>query len=381
MTSILWLIRGALKTHLANKKGMWIFLGLPVIGILLSVLAHSSNSEDRVKAAVINEDGQYAANLTADRVKSLKNVNIIQVKKSDLNSRIADGTIDAAVILKKGFSKSVAEGKPAGIEIFSVKGKQATALLTGPIYEYVDVLTSFAKASPQDESGLKKMVKSYQQSSLKLVTGKISSLESSDMTAAGSIGYLIMIMLISAGSLSEFILKEKESRTYFRLLTAPIDSKSYVLANIAVNMIFMVAQIVITLFFLTNVFHIRLGLPVSEMFLILFLFSFISVGLSLIFAAFAKSSHAASALQNLIITPTCLIGGCFFPIKIMPEMLQKAADFLPQKWVLTTISQLQQGSPLGSLGLNFLILLAFAAAFFLIAVYGFSRENKGGSFV
>ncbi|MFY4775641.1 hypothetical protein [Metabacillus sp. RGM 3146] len=51
------------------------------------------------------------------------------------------------------------------------------------------------------------------------------------LMAAGSISYFILIMLVSAGNLSEIILKEKESRTYFRMLSAPIDSQQYVLAN------------------------------------------------------------------------------------------------------------------------------------------------------
>lgn len=115
--------------------------------------------------------------------------------------------------------------------------------------------------------------------------------------------------------------------------------------------------------------------------LLLAVYALVSVSLSLAIESFAKSSGAASAMQNLIVTPTCLIAGCFFPISVMPEQMQRVADFLPQRWVLQAIDKLQSGSGLTDIGLNFLILLAFAAVFFLIAVYKFGRSNDTRNFV
>ena len=74
-----------------------------------------------------------------------------------------------------------------------------------------------------------------------------------DMTNQ-TMGYLIMFMLFSAVNLSGFILKEKENRTYFRLLSTPIDGKKFILSNVAVNMMILTLQIVIAVLFMTNVF-------------------------------------------------------------------------------------------------------------------------------
>ena len=80
-------------------------------------------------------------------------------------------------------------------------------------------------------------------------------------------------------------------------------------------------------------------------------------------------------MQNLVIVPTCLLAGCYFPYDIMPNAVQKVANFLPQRWLLDTIAKLQQGIPFSELYLNILILFAFAIAFFLIAIYKFGRNN------
>ncbi|MDG1595284.1 ABC transporter permease, partial [Bacillus cereus] len=52
-----------------------------------------------------------------------------------------------------------------------------------------------------------------------------------------------------------------------------------------------------------------------------------------------------------------------------------------QRWLLDTVSKLQQGIPFSELYLNILILFAFAIAFFLIAIYKFGRNNDARNFV
>jgi ABC-2 type transport system permease protein len=86
-------------------------------------------------------------------------------------------------------------------------------------------------------------------------------------------------------------------------------------------------------------------------------------------------------LQNLIITPTCLLSGCYFPVDIMPDSVRKISNFLPQHWLLDTVDKLQHGTAFGSLTLNLAILLAFAVAFALVAIYRFGRNNDTRLFV
>ncbi|ARP44492.1 ABC-type transport system involved in multi-copper enzyme maturationpermease component [Geobacillus thermodenitrificans] len=196
-----------------------------------------------------------------------------------------------------------------------------------------------------------------------------------------TIGYLLMIMLLSAGNLAEIIIKEKENRTYFRLLSTPINAKQYVLSNVIVNMIVMTGQIIITLIMMDTVFHIKTNIPFWQMTTILMLFALVAIGVALMTVAFASSSASSGAMQNLLTVPTCMLAGCFWPVDIMPAFAQKMADFLPQRWALDTLLKLQQGHHFGSLYLNILILFAFALAFFLIAVYKFGRNHSVGNFL
>jgi ABC-2 type transport system permease protein len=53
--------------------------------------------------------------------------------------------------------------------------------------------------------------------------------------------------MFSAVNMSEMILKEKENRTFLRLLSSPVSAKMYVLSNVAVNIVIMLVQIIVTL--------------------------------------------------------------------------------------------------------------------------------------
>ncbi|KPD00037.1 ABC-2 family transporter protein [Geobacillus sp. BCO2] len=83
----------------------------------------------------------------------------------------------------------------------------------------------------------------------------------------------------------------------------------------------------------------------------------------------------------LVTVPTCMLAGCFWPVELMPEFLQKAAYFIPQRWALDCLVKLQEGRSFGSLYWHLLILLAFALTFFLLAVYKFSRSQQSGQFI
>ncbi|MNC77213.1 hypothetical protein D3C75_1291160 [compost metagenome] len=74
-------------------------------------------------------------------------------------------------------------------------------------------------------------------------------------------------------------------------------------------------------------------------------------------------------LNALILTPTCMLGGCFWPLSIMPEYMQKAANFTPQKWAIQAVDIAATGGgwnelwlPFAVLGLMAVILLALGSA-------------------
>ncbi|WP_433773278.1 ABC transporter permease [Bacillus wiedmannii] len=381
MKDILWLIQKTLSVLLKNKKSLLIIISLPIIGTLISFSIYGNVGQGPLNIGVINKENQPIANDTVKFLEGLNHVKVSKVKESEVEDKLTSKKLDGVITLESGFSESVREGNPSHIEISSIKGEQVTAFIKSYLYNYVDNISAISKVAGADQSTFDTMYAGYQKSSFKVKSETLEDTSKNKDMTNQTMGYLIMFMLFSAANLSGYILKEKENRTYFRLLSTPIDGKEFILSNVGVNMMILTVQIMITILFLTNVFHTNINMSFIVMMGVLMLFALVAVGMSLVIVAFSKNSASANTMQNMVIVPTCLLAGCYFPYDIMPKAVQKVADFLPQRWLLDTVSKLQQGIPFSELYLNILILFAFAIAFFLIAIYKFGRNNDARNFV
>lgn len=381
MKDILWLIQKTLSVLLKNKKGLLIIIGLPIAGALLSFLIYGNVGQGTLRIGVVNHENQYIANDTVKFIEGLDHVKVSKIQSSEIEENLASKKLDAVITLDSGFSQSVRDGKPSHIEVSSIKGEQITSFIKSYLYNYIDNITAISKVAQDDQSKFDQMYVGYQKNSFKLTAHTLKDTSKNRDMTNQTVGYLMMFMLFSAVNFSELILKEKENRTYFRLLSTPIDGRKYILSNVAVNMVIMLVQIIVTVLFMTNVFHIDPNIPLMAMIGVLMIFGLIAIGLSLAIVSLAKNSASVNAMQNIIITPTCLLAGCFFPFDIMPASVQKIAEFLPQRWLLDTITKIQQGTQFVDLYLNILILFAFALSFFLIAIYKFGRNNDARNFI
>lgn len=382
MSEMIWLIRKTLKDTFRNKRSWFVYFGLPIVGIMISMFLYSSNSTGVIHVGVINQDGKQA--ITQDAIRFMEGLNQVKVTVTDeqtLEADIASGKLDSGIIFEQGFADSVRTGSPAHVNIVSVKGMQVTAYIKAMLHSYIGNIAAIGKEVQGDEAAFAKVYAAYSQQDFQFKAVTLEDTSSAKRMTYQSIGFLITFMMFSAVNMTEIILKEKENRTFLRLLSSPMSARAYVLSNVIVNLIIMLLQIVVTLFLMRNVFQIDSGVAYSQLITALLLFALAAIGLSLLIVAFAKSTSGANAMQNLIITPSCLLAGCYFPMDIMPDTVQKISSFLPQHWLLDMIDKLQRGETLGSLYMNMAILLSFAAVFALIAIYRFGRNNDSRQFV
>ncbi|RJG17692.1 ABC transporter permease [Paenibacillus thiaminolyticus] len=382
MSEVIWLIRKTMTETFRNKKNWLVYFGLPVVGVLVSMMLYANNSSGTLRVGMLNLDGNDA--ITQDAIRFLEGLNQMKVTIMDeaaMKRDIAAGKLDSGIVFGEGFAASVRAGQPDHLDIISVKGAQVTAYVKAMLQNYVGNVAAIGRSAGGDDAWFDKIYDAYSQQRFKVMAETLEDTSNLKSMTYQSIGFLVAFMMYSAVNMSEMILKEKENRTFLRLLSAPVSARTYVLSNVAVNVVIMLLQITVTLIVMKNILHIDSGIPYGTMIAALFLFALTAISLSLLIVAFSKSSTGAGALQNLIITPSCLLAGCFFPMDIMPDTMRKISNFMPQHWLLDMINRLQQGVTLGSLSLHMAILISFAVVFALIAIFRFGRNNDIRQFV
>lgn len=379
---MLWLIRKTILTSLKDYKNLLLVIALPIVGILLSTLIYKGSGDTSVTIGIVNHDiEQKVTQDTIDFVAQLEHTEASVIRESEADDLVVSGELDAVLIFPEGFAKGVIQGTPEPVRIESIKGAQVTGYVKSYLNAYVQNISSLGVIAGGDAAAFNELYSGYRSSTFQLSTTMVADQSANHDMTNRTIGYLVVFMLFSAVNLSALTIRDRENRTYYRLLSSPITARSYVFSNAIVNIVLMMIQIAATLFVMTRFFHIEPGIPLWQMFLILSLFALVAVSLSQVIVAFSDSTMMANGIQTMVIMPTSLLAGCVFPLSVMPEAIQRIADFLPQYWLLDTFGQLQQGSGLTDVILNVAILLAFALALSLIATYKFARNRDTQSYI
>ena len=106
------------------------------------------------------------------------------------------------------------------------------------------------------------------------------------------------------------------------------------------------------------------------------------VAFSTMITSLVNNNEAISGISNIVILGSCFISGIFVPSEILPEIVNKIAAFTPTYWfarsnqlIGDTLTHTQTFYQ--ELGLNLLVLLAFAAAFSVIHLM--NMRDKGSA--
>lgn len=387
MKDSIWLFQKTLLSMRRNYKSLLVYMVAPILGIVIAYLTYGGDQSTALRIGIANLDGgQPVAAGVASFLEGVWPLEVTLVRQEgEAEEGVLSGELDAALVIPQGFSLAVKEGRSGTeAELLALEGADAAPYVREMLDLYMESLETIAAAAPGDAAAFDERYARYNDASVEGY--KLSAAEVEDRSAQrdmtnGSIGYLVVFMMFSAVNLSAFMIKERENRTYYRLLASPASSRAYVVSNVAANLLLMMLKVAVVLAVMSLGFGIDPGIPLWQLALALFLFAWVAIGLSLLIVAFSRNAMYASALQNMLIIPTCLLAGCMFPVEALPATLRAVADLLPQRWLLETIDQLQAGATGGTIAVHGLTLLAFALTFSLAAAYKFGRNRDTRTFI
>ena len=156
-------------------------------------------------------------------------------------------------------------------------------------------------------------------------------------------------------------------KTWESIMNAPIALDDIVFAEMlwaAIKALFSCAAILLVIFLLgiSRSPTMLLAIPVLGLAGI----TFASIGL--IFNAVAKGYDFFTYYFTLVITPMTFLSGIYFPIAQMPPWLQTVAEVLPLKAAVDLVRPLVLGTWPPEVGRPFLILTAYAACGYYLAL-------------
>ncbi|GAG66231.1 unnamed protein product [marine sediment metagenome] len=142
-------------------------------------------------------------------------------------------------------------------------------------------------------------------------------------------GYAVTFIGFVLVGNSATIMEDKIKRTLFRLLSTPTYKSSYITGKILGSIFVGIFQFTILILAGRYLFGVRWGR--DPLGLILLMGSYIICGTSMgiMLASLVKTIDQAHSIAPVIMMSMAMLGGCFWPIEVVPSYMQTVAKFTP----------------------------------------------------
>lgn len=355
-----------MRRLLGTKRGFLLNMLLPAI--IVSVIAGlvNSASSDQVRLAVVNADkgmlgGYLIQQLAREEVYAIEQFDDTE---QGLQDRVNDKLADAAVYIPEDYTERMMLGeRPQAImyrmdvQLWNVSLALMLESEASKLTDSVGVLRADGQEAV-DPGKLQALLKIQQERMARTSEGDVKL--GTVVTNPIMVGLILMFVLMLVGQSIDSVMEDRELRTMARMFTAPIRAIHISVGYFVGSMLIGTAQLLIVLTMAYYIFGLTLGLTFGELLLVLECFLLAAVGLATALASMVRKGHRLSELNNFIVIPSCMIGGCFWPLSLMPDFMQKLANFTPQKWAMEALDLLGAGAEISDVLLQLGILLLFA---------------------
>lgn len=166
---------------------------------------------------------------------------------------------------------------------------------------------------------------------------------------------------------------EKKGRSFERLLLAPIPLELLMLAKTSGAILFGVINAFVPVLlagFITDLSGVAWGM----LMLVVPLIAMTSTFLGLFIAVSVSEVFEAQTFSNFVRFPMIFLCGLFFPIAMLPSILQPVAYALPLTYGVDVLHGAFGGYSVHSLPLNMVVLSVYCAALFIVSLRNVRRR-------
>lgn len=179
--------------------------------------------------------------------------------------------------------------------------------------------------------------------------------------------YLLLNLMIFGGAA---VAEDRRTGVLRRLSVSPVRRGQLILGRMYGLMLLAGIQVAYFLLLGQFVFKVNIGDHVFAVVLVALLFSWVACSLGVLVGSVLRAEDKVIGISLLIALPLAALGGCWWPLEITPDFLQRIAHLTPTAWALDGLNQLITfGGGLGA-ALPAIVVLA---AFGLVANFAAAR--------
>ncbi len=384
----------------ASRSEILFFLVLPIVFTVLIGGATGGSGDNRLPVLLVDDDqGALAAELTTALAAS-DAVRLVPQSRAEAAKSFAGDDYPALVTIPAGFTAALQAGQPATLEISTLPDNVNALAAEQAIHTAADEVgrallvaaasvaeaeraQPFADASARStyfSDALAEAKTAFAAAPERLSVTHATMLDDGQFTAQdargqASAGQLITWVLVPLLGTSALFAYERERGTLRRLITTPTGRTTYLLGTIAGQFTLALVQMLLLVLFGRYVMNVNWGQDPVALVVMLVTFGLAATALGTLLGTFIKTEAQANGLSIMLGMVLALLGGCWYPAEVFPEIARTAAKVLPTTWAMQGLSDLVlRGQGLAQVLPEAGVLLGFAALFLVAGVLRFRYE-------
>jgi ABC-2 type transport system permease protein len=383
-----------MKILIRDRNALILMFILPMMIISVAGLALGGSFEDNIKVdvLVVDLDNKH---LSKEFVQFLEDMDILDVDMESnefaARDRVKDKEYGRLVIVPLGFTESIMTGRDTELLIISDPSEDSQNTVLEKIIEgytnrmstYVVTIKTFtAYGVPTYDQekvfDIVKVVDRFIAPPPVAITTQSSTTDTKEFSPFTQYvpGFAVMFLLLTCVEVgSASLLKEQESGTLRRLVTAPISRGEIISGKIASIFIRGFIQLSILLLFGQVIFDLNMGSSIAAIIILIAAVTLAGTGLGMLVAVLVKTKDQASSVSTMLVLTMSALGGSWWPLFIEPQFMQDIAQFTITAWAMQGFYDLLY-SDAGVSGIieEVGVLLLMSVVFFRIATTRFKFE-------
>ena len=397
MKKILAIAFRDIRSRFSSFMDWLFFLILPIVFTLVLAGGTGSRSDNRVLLVVVD---QAQTPLSAELISTLEKSESVRPQLTNLKDgeyKFDARQVSALLIIPAGFDQSSLESGTLTLELRqqpnnlnALVAQRAIQAVISRVGQAVDIARNSVAAAeairPFETSAARQayFTASLQQAQTLLAEAPDRITESQgntpdqiqyDPRANSSAGQLITWVFIPLIGLSELFAYERQKGTLRRILTTPTSRGTYLFGTIFGQVLIALAQMALLVGFGILVMKLNWGQNLPGLIVMLVTSCLAAAAFGTMLGTFVKTPAQAQGLSIMLGMVMALMGGCWYPLELFPQVVRTVVKILPTTWAMQGLLDLVlRGQGLTAILPVAGMLCGFAAVFFVIGIWRFRYE-------
>jgi ABC-2 type transport system permease protein len=384
MRAVVTIARTDFSRLARDRVALFFIVVLPVV-IIVIIGTSMGSQASHTPIGVVDLDRTEAS---AQLVQALRDSGVVEPSlfesTKEMQQQIRTQNVVGGISIPAGYAATLDRGDVAVVTLLADQKQESTMTLSSVVGNVIDrqgqVLAAARFAAAQTNGDPQLLLERAKANQLRLqpvtveveMTGR-ESLSSTNRFAYTAPSNLVLFVFINSITGATALVESRRLGVTRRTLAAPISVGTLVLGAGCTRLLVALLQSVLILVVGSVIFGVRWGDPLAVTALVL-VFAFLATGAGLLIGSLAKKPEQVPAMGIPISMGLAMLGGCMWPLEVVPPALQAAGHLTPHAWAMDAwIAVSFEGGGLSAIAVDLLVLGGAAAVLLALANWRLRR--------